>query len=53
MDKCGLCLTQSNMKALYNMFWATLGSNKLMVYSMYNIDGKVCNCNFNNLFHLV
>jgi hypothetical protein len=34
MAKCGLCFTQSNMKALYNVFWATLGSNKLMVYSI-------------------
>jgi hypothetical protein len=39
MDKCGL--------------WATLGFNKLMVYSMHNIDNEVGNCKFNNLFHLV
>jgi hypothetical protein len=52
MDKCGLCLAQINMKLVQHVLGHFL-SNKLMVYSMYNIDGKVCNCKFNNLFHLV
>jgi hypothetical protein len=52
LDKCGWCLTQINIRALWNMFkriWAILGFTKLIDYSKHSINGEGYNYKFNSL----
>ncbi len=53
MDKCKLCFSHNNMRALCDMLmrsWAILGFYKIIFYSKHNIGGKACNYKFNRLF---